>query len=220
MLLSDVAGRDRIVITYSMKLILWDVLSVTAHSLLHMYIGTEHAWLILAVLCGVCAIDRDLEMHEVVSAIYMLRYACRTVEVDGVVAYMSCAFVLLISCWAHSEAYLTMHHMHRRGTLFAAIVLAVMVRYTWNSNPYVSITRLVAYTIVTRRSVTFLLQDTWDSSAQCIWIFAAPLYLLYAGAMWPVVVSACDWYTKSAPGKHKYRTVWSSTGIEMDMDMV
>ena len=200
-----------------MMFVLWDVLSVTAHTLLHLYIGPEHAWLLLAVLCGVCALDRDLEMHEIVAAIYMLRFACQTVEANGIGAYLSCILVLCVSCWAHTEAFLTLHHMYRRGATYAVIILAVMIRYPWNFDPYVSIGRLVVYTVITRRYVTYLSQDTWDSSAQSIWIFSAPLYVLYAGILWPFLVAAYNWHAQSAPGKHKVRTVWSSTGIEMDV---
>ena len=200
-----------------MEVILWDVLSVTAHALLHLYIGPEHAWMTLAVLCSICAIDRDLEMHEFVAAVYMLRYACRTIQVEGLFAYMSCFVVLIISCWAHSEAFLTLHHVYRRGAVYAAVMLSVMIRYSWNFDPFVSVGRLLVYTVITRRSVTFLSQDTWDSAVQCMWIFAAPVYFLYAGVAWPVLVAAHSWHAASAPGKHKGRTVWSSSGIEMDM---
>ena len=200
-----------------MKVLLWDVLSVTAHALLHIYVGPQHAWLVLAILCAVCALDRDLDMHEIVAAVYMLRYACRTIEVEGVVAYLTCSVILVVSCWAHSEGFLTLHHISRRGAVYTVVVLAVMIRYPWNADPYMSVARLLFYTVITRRSVTYLLQDTWDSSAQCMWIFAAPVYVLCAGVAWPIVHAAYSWHTQSAPGKHKVRTVWSSSGVEMDV---
>ena len=190
---------------------------MTAHTLLHLYIGPEHAWLTLAALCGVCAVDRDLEMHEFVAAIYMLRYACRTIQAEGMFAYMACTVVLMLACWSHSEAFLTLHHVYRRGAVYAAVMLSVMIRYPWNFDPYVSVGRLLVYTVITRRSVTYLSQDTWDSAVQCMWIFSAPLYVLYAGVAWPVLVATYSWHTTSARGTSKRRTVWSSSGIEMDV---
>lgn len=202
-----------------MTLVLWDVLSIVSHTLLHVYVGPEHAWPVLAVVCGVCAVDRDLEMHEMVAAVYMLRFACRTAALEGSAAYLSCSLVIFVSLWAHTEAYLTMHYVFRRGVLYTAIVLAVMVRYPWNEDPLASVARLMAYTMLARRSVTGLSQDSWDVATQCIALFTAPLYALYALVIWPVAAAVHDWYGRPNASHRRRRTVWSANGIADD-DMV
>jgi len=175
--------------------LLWDVLSVTVHALLHTYIGPVNAWPAVAVLCAVCALDRDLDIHELVSAVYMLRYSCSTTSVSGPTAYVVCVLVTAGSAAAHMKAYMTLPHTFRRPCLFALVLASVMLRYPWNVDPMVSVLHLVLYTVVTRHRVSSLRQDSWDAAVQSIWILAAPIYacailiIPLSKFMWDVVYS-------------------------------
>ena len=195
-----------------MALELWDVLSVTTHALLHLAIGQSHAWPIVAVLCAVCALDRDLEIHEIVAVIYMLRFSCNTVVLDGIIAYVPCLITAAVSAYAHLEAYLSLHHKYRRAALFVTAVMAVMTRYTWNTTPEVSIGRLVVYTLLTRRARAILQQDSWDSAVQCIAVLCVPLYLLIVPVAWPAVTALMDWYSNNG-NFSGYRRVRMREGI-------
>lgn len=193
---------------------LWDVLSILCHALLHIYIGPDHAWPILAVVCGVSALDRDLDIHEIVAAIYVLRFSCHTIILDTYIAYIPCLLVAAISAYAHLEAYMVLQHTLRRGTLFATVIPAVMIRYTWNSSPAVSILRLVLYTLLTRRARTLLKQDSWDVAVQCMAVLCVPLYLLAIPIAWPCLVTVSQWY--NSPDGRQYpsqRRVRMNEGI-------
>lgn len=199
-------------LTNSMSLELWDVLSVTTHALLHLVIGQSHAWPIVAVMCAVCALDRDLEIHEIVAALYILRFSCNTVVLDGIVAYVPCLITAGVSAYAHLEAYLALGHVYRRAALFVTVVLAVMTRYTWNTTPEMSIGRLVVYTMLTRRARAILKQDSWDSSVQCVAVLCVPFYLLVVPVVWPVATALMDWYSNSGRSP-EYRRVRMREGI-------
>jgi len=174
-----------------MRLLLWDVLSVSTYALLRFYIGPEHAWPIVAVLCGICALNRDLDIHELVSVVYILRYACRTDSIDGAAALCAWIVVGIVSACAHTERYTTMDHVFRRACLFCTAILSIMVRYPWNTDASMSVCRLLIYTLYTRHTVGVLKHDTWDAAVQCVWFLAVPYYAYFV-LVFPLGKAAYD----------------------------
>ena len=175
----------------------WDVLSVMCHAMLHLFIGSAHAWPVVALTCGASALHRDLDIHELVAAIYMLRFACNTITLVDHIAFVPCMLVAVVSSVAHLDAYTCASYYIRRATLFAAVIPAVMIRYTWNSTPYGSILRLLVYTVISRHSRTQLQIDSWDVAVQCLALLCVPLYLLVIPAAWPCFVLASEWYSRA-----------------------
>lgn len=159
-----------------MTLVLWDVLSVATYTMLRFYIGAEHAWPVVAVLCSICALKRDLEIHELVSVVYMLRYACRTDSIAGTAAWCACIAVGMASAFAHTDTYAALDYVIRRASLFCTAVLSIMLRYAWNTDPLESVFRLTVYTLYTRYLVSTLKYDPWDAAVQCIWLLSVPIY--------------------------------------------
>jgi len=194
-----------------MSAVLWDVLSITVHSLLHLYVGPVNAWPAVALLCAVCAVDRDLDIHEMVSAVYILRFACSTTSIDGATAYVVCALVAAGSLCAHMPAYATLPHTGRRPFLFALLISAVMLRYPWNTDPMVSVLHLIMYTAVTRHSVSVQKQDSWDAAARSIWMLALPLYLC-ALMLIPIGKQLLDALYAQRPIGPRY--IWSSVAVD------
>lgn len=184
---SDMTGLERITIIFGMRPNLYDVLSVVTYALLRFYIGAEHAWPVVALMCAVCAADRDMDIHEVVSAVYMLRFACRTDSITGTPAYCACLVAGALSLGSSATGYTDLSHVYRRVCLFVAVVLSVMVRYPWNADAHMSVCRLLAYTLCTRYMVGSLGRDPWDAAVQCMWLLALPMYT-YALIMYPVGV--------------------------------
>lgn len=180
-----------------MTIELWDVLSVLTHVILHLHVGENHAWPAIAVICGICGLHRDLEIHEVVAAVYVLRFACNTIVLDGVIAYVPCLAVALVSAYAHLDTYMELDYAYRRATLYVTVIMAVMIRYTWNTSAELSIARLIVYTLLTRRARAVLKQDSWDSAVQCIAVLCAPSYFLALPVAWPFMLTAFDWYNAS-----------------------
>jgi len=209
--LSDVSGRDRIPIKFEMSPVLWDVFSITFHALLHLYIGPVNAWPAVALLCAVCAVDRDLDIHEMVAAVYILRFACSTTRVDGATAYVVCALVTIGSLSAHMPAYATLPHTYRRPVLFALVICAVMLRYPWNTDPIISVLRLIMYTAVTRYSVSVQKQDSWDAAARSIWMLSLPFYLC-ALMLIPIGKQLLDALYEQRPIGASY--TWSSVAVD------
>ena len=123
-----------------------------------------------------CSLDRDMDMHEMVQALYMLRYTCNTVVLAGNTGYLMCVLVVGISMWARSARYQRYGHIVRRATVASAIFLAVLVRYEWNADPMFSVVRLAVFVVTTRVSVTTYSMDSWDAALQAIWLFVVPAY--------------------------------------------
>ena len=183
----DVAGRERTTIIFDMTVTLWDVLSVVTYAMLRFYIGPEHAWPVVTVLCAVCYADRDIDINELLSAAYMLRFACHTELIERAPAYFACLVAGSVCLAAHTRAYASLGHVYRRSCLFGVALLSIMVRYPWNTYATTSVFRLIVFTVATRYLVTAKDKDPWDSSLQCMWVLALPMQA-YVILLYPVGV--------------------------------
>jgi len=154
----------------------WDVAATVAYALLRIYIGIDHAWPIVVLLALSCSLDRDMQLHEMVQGLYMLRYTCNSVHLKGSPAYIMCVLAVGLSIWARSTRYQRYGHVVRRAVVSTSIFLAVLVRYDWNMDPVLSVIRLAAYVAATRVSVTHYKLDSWDAALQAMWLFVVPIY--------------------------------------------
>ena len=156
---------------------LWDVASVTTYGIIRMYVGVRHAWPIVVTVALACSLDRDMEFHEMVHMLYMLRKTCGSVHLHGSVGYMMCTVLLSVCIWSRSLNYASRGHVIRRATVSVAIFLSILVHYDWNDNHLFSVARLLVYIVLTRASLcspnTF---DTWDVAVQNMWLFVVPSY--------------------------------------------
>ena len=60
---------------------LWDVLVIAMWTSMQLVMGVRFTWPIVVVISCVCMRNRDLEIHECVAALYMLRHTCGAVAV-------------------------------------------------------------------------------------------------------------------------------------------
>lgn len=154
----------------------WDVAAVLTYAILRTYTGIEHAWEIVVLLGFACCLDRDMEIHEAIQALYMLRFSCHTIEIDSAPAYTLCLLVTIMSLCSQTERYQMQGHMVRRAFVGAATFFAVLVKYEWNSSPLLSVVRLLFYVCTTRISVSDAGMDSWDAALQSLWLFVVPIY--------------------------------------------
>lgn len=154
----------------------WDVAALLTYAMLRMYSGLDHAWEIVTALSFACSLDRDMSIHELIQGFYMVRYSCHTVQLGGSVGYIMCVLVAGVSMCAQTDRYQQQGHIIRRATVGTATLLAVLVRYDWNSNPAFSVVRLAVFIVTTRISVSDYDMDSWDAALQAIWLLVVPAY--------------------------------------------
>lgn len=154
----------------------WDVAALATYLLLHVYGGIDHAWEIVAVLGFACSLDRDMHIHELIAAAYMVRNSCHTVQFSGSVGYIMCVLVVSASMCAQTARYQQQGHMVRRAAVGTATFLSVLVQYDWNINSPFSVVRLFAFVATTRLAVSEYDMDSWDAAVQAIWLLIVPAY--------------------------------------------
>lgn len=154
----------------------WDVAALLTYAFLRTHAGIEHAWEIVIVVAFGCCLDRDMEIHECIAALYMLRYSCHTIQLDSALSYILCVVVTTMSYCARLEHYQLQKHQVRRTAVGIATFLAVLVKYKWNENHVFSIVRLTFFVCTTRLSVSDYSMDSWDAALQSLWLFVVPIY--------------------------------------------
>jgi hypothetical protein len=169
--------------------VFWDVLSVVVQTLLHYHVGAEYAWAVVFSLVSLCCVDRDLEVHEMLAAVFMLRSACASMLVRGDSAWVMAALVVLGCASSCTHGYLKLSHVFRRPFTCTLAASSVVLRYEWNVNPAVSVLHLALFNLITRYKTVYRAIDSWDAAAQSLWLLALPtqmcaiglLLLLYEG---------------------------------------
>jgi len=152
----------------------WDVLSVVVQVLLHYHSGAQYAWAAVFLLVSMCCVNRDLEVHEMFAAVFMLRSACSSLLVSGNGAGVMAAFVIFCSVGAHAGSYLAMPHVFRRPLTCTLAASSVMLRYEWNVSPAVAVLHLALFNLITRYKIVYRAIDSWDAAAQSMYLLALP----------------------------------------------
>jgi hypothetical protein len=159
----------------------WDVLSVVVQVLLHYQVGPQFAWAAVFLLVSLCSVDRDMAVHEMFAAVFMLRSACDSLIVRGYAAWVMAALVVCGSVGARADSYLTQPHMFRRPFSCTMAACSVMLRYQWNVTPAVAVMHLALFNAISRCRIVYRAMDSWDAAAQSLWILALPTNVCVIG---------------------------------------
>jgi len=154
--------------------VFWDVLSVVVQVLLHYQAGAQYAWAAVFLLVSLCCVDRDMEVHEMFAAVFMLRSACDSLVVRGNAAWVMAALVIFGSAGAHAGSYLGLPHVFRRPFSCTLAASSVMLRYEWNVSPAVAVLHLALFNLISRYKIVYRAIDSWDAAAQSLWLLALP----------------------------------------------
>ncbi len=169
----------------------WDVLSVVVQWLLHYQVGAQYAWASVFFLVSLCSVDRDLDVHEIFAAIFMLRMACTSLLVSGKSAWVMAALVVAGSAGAHTHGYLGLPHVFRRPFVCTLAASSVILRYEWNVGPANAVLHLALYNLVTRYKIVYRTIDSWDASAQSLWLLALPTSACAIGFLF-MIAEGCN----------------------------
>lgn len=187
---SDVSGRERMGISLMnvLRIEIWDVLCLFSFLLMHCLVGLRHAWPITALACGISSIERDMLIHEIAAAAFMLRHACGAARVTLGPTFLITFFSVALAVCAHSSKYLSLHFTYRRSVVLCAMACSTLLLHGTSDPQWLSITRLVGFVCLTRYDTTSMHLDPWDSTAQKVWLLIIPCegiwlsplyYLLY-----------------------------------------
>lgn len=157
-----------------LRIEIWDVLCLFSFLLMHCLVGLHHAWPITALACGVSSIERDMFIHEITAAAFMLRHACGAARVTLGPTVLITFFSLTLAICAHSSAYSSLHCTYRRSVVLCALACSTLLLHGTSDPPWLSITRLVGFVCLTRYDTGCRYLDPWDSTAQKVWILIIP----------------------------------------------
>ena len=205
---SDVSGTDRVVIPFMKKQFveLWDVLVLAVWTVLLLCIDVRFVWPCVVASACVCMRSRDLQAHECLAALYMLRHTCGAPR--SPTAWLACP-ILALGVWARFDSYLKQPAMTRRLYTLLAVFLCLTLLHSTADLHWIAITRLLAYTLMTRYGV-FNGMDTWDTIAQCAWILCStPVCLLL---LMPQANDAITSYPMG-PSKRQSGYIWTAHGV-------
>lgn len=183
-------------------LVLWDVLTISAWLIMQLVLGVRYTWPVVVLSSCTCMRNRDLEAHECIIALYMLRHTCGAIPAPTM--WLAIPSVLL-GVWARFNSYCTMEVLHRRICVLTGAAICLLLLHHTADVPWVSCTRVVLYVATTRHAVLNN-ADPWDAVAQSIWLLCVPAFVLVI-----VVVQLNDVLGMYGVSRTKYVTssVWT-----------
>lgn len=188
---------------------LWDVLVTMCWLLLVVYVDVKYAWPCVVAIACICMRTRDLQAHECLLALYMLRHACGAMRSPS--EWMSVPILALGVC-ARFNVYLELSALQRRFYTIVAVYICLALLHSTEDKHYVAVLRLVSYTVLTRYAVCGT-TDTWDAIAQCVWILCCPavaLVLLVLQVNDTISMGPCD----PLPSRRRAKPViWTAHGV-------
>lgn len=153
---------------------LWDVLSIAIWVSVQLTNEFYYTWSITVAVCCVCMNDRDLEVHEIFAAMYMLRSTCGALRSPNAAL---CLPIIALACVARTEGYLKAAVFARRRCVLLCVFLCLTMLHN-NADPtFAAIGRLVMYVATTRYACVKRV-DPYDAVAQCAWMLSVPYYVL------------------------------------------
>ena len=184
---------------------LWDVLIVAIWTSVQLTREFYYTWSITVAACCVCLNDRDLDVHEIFAAMYILRSVCGAIRSPA--AAMSIP-VIALACAARSDEYLKAGVLTRRRCVLACVFLCLTMLHNSADPSYAAIVRLVMYVATTRYACTQRV-DTYDAVAQCAWMLCVPYYAL------PLAVVQLNTILDLCPTSRRRRKdgVWTANGV-------
>ena len=151
---------------------LWDVLMVSSWLAMQLVLGVRYTWPVIVVSACVCMRDRDLEAHECIIALYMLRHTCGAIHAPTIWLAIPAA---VLGCWSRFNSYRVMDPLQRRVYVLVASAICLLLLHRTSDASWTSCTRVVLYVATTRHAVLNQ-ADPWDAVAQSIWLLCVPSY--------------------------------------------
>lgn len=184
---------------------LWDVLVVSAWTVMLFFLDVRYVWPCLVASACVCMRSRDLDVHEAVLAMFMMRHTCGAMRAPTV--WLSVP-IIAVGGWSRFESYLDLAPMARRLYTLMGVFICLALLHSTADPSWVSFMRLVLYTGTTRHAV-FHKMDSWDAVAQSMWLLCCPPYALLL-----VVPQLNDQLAIYPPQRRtRQRDIWTAHGI-------
>jgi len=184
---------------------LWDVLVVSTWTVMVFFLDVHYVWPCIVASVCVCMRRRDLDVHEGLLAMYMLRHACGATRAP---TPWLAAPVVGLGVISRFGVYLGLESMARRLYTLLGIFLCLALLHSTADNQWVSFARLVLYTGTTRHAV-FHGMDSWDAAAQSVWLLCCPPYALIM-----IVPQANDALAIYPPRRRlKSSSIWTVHGV-------
>jgi hypothetical protein len=184
---------------------LWDVLVVSAWASMVFYLDVRYVWPCIVASACVCMRSRDLEVHEALLAMFMMRHACGAMRAPT--PWLS-APVIAVGIWSRFGSYLGRDPMTRRLYTLLSIFICLALLHSTADKSWVSFIRLLLYTCTTRQAV-FNSMDSWDASAQSMWLLCCPPYALFL-----IVPQVNDQLSIYPPRRRtKVNDIWTAHGV-------
>ena len=184
---------------------LWDVLAVAIWVSVQLTREYYYTWSITIAVCCVCMHDRDLDVHEVFAAMYMLRSVCGALR--SPVAALSIP-VLVLACASRTDTYLKASVLTRRRCVLGSVFLCLTMLHNEADPAYAAIGRLVMYIATTRYACVQRI-DPYDAVAQCAWMLGVPYYALPLSVL--QLNTILDLYP--TPRRRRADSVWMPHGV-------
>ena len=182
----------------------WDVLVVASWLVMQLVLDSRYTWPVVVVAGCICMRTRDLEVHECMVAMYMLRHTCGAMHAPT--AWLSTPVVAL-GAWARLKQYQCLAPLTRRACVLASAVLCLVLLHSVTDAPWTACVRVVLYVATTRHSCLHR-ADTWDAVAQSVWLLCVPSY-----ALGLVVFQLNDALSIYPPRRRPSSCIWTTSGV-------
>jgi len=188
----------------------WDVLVISAWAGMQYTCDLHYVWPIVIALSCYCMHDRDMELHESVAAMYMLRHTCGAMHSPN---DFLCFPVVALACAARFKSYLGAAVLLRRRCVLLSAVLCLALLHRSTDTPWIAVARLVMYVGTTRHAILHHV-DPYDCVAQSMWMLCVPVYGLLLSVLQFNDILAIY------PGRRRASAVWTVHGIATDTEQV
>jgi hypothetical protein len=187
---------------------LWDVLVVSAWAAMVFYLDVRYVWPCIVASACVCMRSRDLDVHEGLLAMFMMRHACGAMRAPT--PWLS-APVIAVGVWSRFGSYLGLDPMARRLYTLLGVFVCLALLHSTADAAWVSFMRLLLYTGATRHAV-FHSMDSWDAVAQSMWLLCSPPYALCL-----VVIQLNDQLSIYPPRRRTRQSeIWTAHGTAQE----
>lgn len=171
---------------------------------MQLVLDTRYTWPMVVVAACISMRTRDLEAHECVVALYMLRHTCGAMQ--SPTAWL-CLPVMALGTWSRLKQYQCLPPLTRRACVLAASTLCLVLLHTVTDAPWTACARVVLYVGTTRQACVNR-SDSWDAVAQSMWLLSVPSYALYL-----VIFQLNDALSIYPPRRKLSSCVWTTHGI-------
>lgn len=182
----------------------WDVLVVASWLVMQLVLDTRYTWPVVIATACICMRTRDLDAHEGMMAMYMLRHTCGAMHAPT--AWLS-APVLLLGAWSRLKQYQCLDPLTRRACVLASAMLCLVLLHSVADAPWVACVRAVLYVATTRHACLHR-ADSWDAVAQSVWLLCVPPY-----ALGLVVFQLNDALSIYPPRRRPSSCIWTTSGV-------